>query len=123
MQKFANDMNINLDMIYCYDEEEEKDTKPILQKLNEIYHGETLANFNQLVLGLVYYIVHLYSVLFVIENEQVMYSDDYLAFKNKKYIISTLKKLEKGIGLSSRSIAWNVDLLAEGDRILQHLIG
>lgn len=122
LQKFADNISVDFDLIHFYDKREKQDSSEIFQKLDRAYQGKYSKNFNQLALGLLYYIVKLYESMFVIEENKVEYKGDYLAFEIKSSILNSLKKMKAKLGLKRNTIDWNSSVLIEGAKILSHIM-
>lgn len=122
LQKFSNDLGLGLDLIYFYDKKEEEASKGILKMLENSYKGKDLHNFNQLVMGLVHYIVVFYDSIYIFNETRLEQKDEYKAYEIKSTILNNLKQLKRKLGFRGATIDWNSDILYEGSRILLKLL-
>ena len=122
IQKYASDNNLD----YSYDnfesEEEREAFNEDLEKLDQAYFNQ-IEKFNQLAIGLIVYIVKLYDVLFI-ENEdnQLILKEQYEAFKIKKKLIENIKKIQKLLRIEEISIDWSFDIKNTGMEIANQII-
>jgi hypothetical protein len=122
IQKYASDNSLD----YSYDnfesEEEREAFNEDLEKLDQVYSNQ-IEKFNQLAIGLIVYIVKLYDVLFI-ENEdnQLILKEQYEAFKIKKKLIENIKKIQKLLRIDELSIDWSFDIKNTGMEIANKII-
>ncbi len=122
LQKFSEDFSETYELVHYYDPKEREDSIGIFERLQSAYNGHYKKNFNQLALGLIYYIVQLYKALFSLNENKLEYKKEFLAYEIKSSILKQIKKYRKTIGLSRILIDWDSNILDQGKEILVQVL-
>ncbi|MCH3977245.1 MAG: hypothetical protein LKE36_06670 [Bacilli bacterium] len=127
IDKFSKDNQLGFDLTSDIGSDEEKtDGERLRAILNDAYGNSTyLENFNMLCLGLVFYIVNLYRLIYIIpeheEDIELSYSTNYIAFNEKKKILRLLTKITASLGIKN-TLDWDTDISELGKLVAEKII-